>query len=73
MAPMGLFRKTKRVAAAVNELKEKLCKTSLAESTKRTKVLNFIKGKNSTQEHKPLIGPFVDVGYAEPLHNANNA
>ena len=61
------------VATAVNELKEKLSKTSLAESTKRTKVLNFIKGKNSRQEHKPLIGPFVDVGYAEPLHNANNA
>ena len=61
------------VATAVNELKEKLSKTSLAESTKRTKVLNFIKGKNSRQEHKPLIGPFVDAGYAEPLHNANNA
>ena len=67
------FSERLEVAAAVNELKEKLSKTSLAESTKRTKVLNFIRGKNSRQEHEPLIGPFVDVGYAEPLHNANNA
>ena len=68
-----VFSERLEVAAAVNELKEKLSKTSLAESTKRTKVLNFIRGKNSRQEHEPLIGPFVDVGYAEPLHNANNA
>ena len=67
-----VFSERLEVAAAVNELKEKLSKTSLAESTKRTKeVLNFIRGKNSRQKHEPLIGPFV--GYAEPLHNANNA
>ena len=68
-----VFSERLEVAAAVNELKGKLSKTSLAESTKRTKVLNFIRGKNSRQKHEPLIGPFVDVGYAEPLHNANNA
>lgn len=43
------------VVAAVNELEEKLFKISLAESTKRTKVLNFIKVKNSKQEHKSSI------------------
>ena len=47
------------VAVAVNELKEKLSKTSVPESTKRTKVLNFVKVMNSRQEHKPLNRPFA--------------
>ena len=61
------------VAAQVKQLKENLSKTSLAESTKRKKVLDFIRSKNSRQEFEPLFGPYVKVGFSEPLHNSNNA
>lgn len=46
-----------KVVEGVKQLKEKLDQSSYAESTKRTKVLHFIRGKESRQEFKPLIGP----------------
>ena len=35
--------------------------------------MDFIKTKNSRQEFEPLFGPYVTVGFSEPLHNSNNA
>ncbi|KAL9976379.1 hypothetical protein ACROYT_G013676 [Oculina patagonica] len=68
-----VYAKRLEVVEGVKQLKEKLDQSSYAESTKRTKVLDFIRGKESRQEFEPLIGPYVDLGLAEPLHNANNA
>ena len=50
-----------------------LGQTRLAESTKRTKLLDYIRSLNSRQETTPLLGPLVDKIFAEPLHNSNNA
>ena len=47
-------------------------KTALAESTKRSKVLNYIQSLNYRQEYVPVLKELVDKIYAEPLHNANN-
>ena len=68
-----VYAKRLEVVEGVKKLKEKFDQSSYAESTKRTKVLDFIRGKESRQEFEPLIGPYVDLGLAEPLHNANNA
>lgn len=61
------------VASKVNAKKEELEKSSYAESTKRNKLLNFIKSNSSRQEYEPILGQLVDKVYAEPLHNGNNA
>lgn len=61
------------VAAKVTAKKEELAKTSYAESTKRNKVLNFIRSNDSRQEYEPILGQLVDKVYVEPLHNSNNA
>jgi len=68
-----VYAKRLEVVEGVKQLKEKLDQSSYAESTKRTKVIDFIRGKDSRQEFEPLIGPYVDLGLAKPLHNANNA
>ena len=68
-----LYSERLEVAAQVKQLKENLSKTSLSKSTKRKKVLDFIKTKNSRQDFEPLFGPYVTVGFSEPLHNSNNA
>lgn len=34
---------------------------------------DLMRRKESRQEFVPIIGPYVDVGLVEPLHNANNA
>jgi hypothetical protein len=39
--------------------------------TKRNKLLSFIQEQGSRQEYEPLLA--VDCGFAEPLHNSNNA
>lgn len=60
------------VAKRVKAKKEELEKSSYAESTKRNKLLNFIKSNSSRQEYEPILGQLVDKVYAEPLHNGNN-
>ena len=61
------------VASKVNAKKEGLEKSSYGESTKRNKLLNFIKSNSSRQEYEASLGQLVDRVYAEPLHNGNNA
>ena len=67
-----LYQDRLEVAAKVTAKKEELEKTALAESTKRSKVLNYIQSLNSRQEYVPVLKELVDKMYAEPLHNANN-
>ena len=66
------YDKHLKTAAKVSNLKQQLQEQSYAESTKRKKVLDFIRDQKSRQEFEPLTGPMIDVGYAEPLHNGNN-
>lgn len=61
------------VASKVNAKKEELAQSKLAESTKRTKLLAYIKSLKSRQEFVPYLQQLVDKVYAEPLHCANNA
>ena len=61
-----LYQDRLEVAARVT------AKRALAESTKRSKVLNDIQSLNSRQEYVPVLKELVDKMYAEPLHNANN-
>lgn len=67
-----LYKDRLEVAAKVTAKKAELERTSLAESTKRSKVLNYIQSLNSRQEYAPVLKGLVDKIYAEPLHNANN-
>lgn len=60
------------VAAKVTAKKKELEKTALAESSKRSKVLNYIQSLYYRQEYVPVSKELVDKIYAEPLHNANN-
>ena len=66
------YDKRLETAAKVSNLKQQLQAKNYAESTKRKKVLDFIRDQKSRQEFEPVIGPMVNVGYAEPLHNGNN-
>ena len=54
----------------VDDFKKKL-PNHLAASTKRSKVTQFIAGKKSRQEVKPLIGKLCDKEVVEPLHLKN--
>ena len=67
-----LYQNRLEVAAKITAKKEELEKTVLAESTKRSKVLNYIQGLHSRQKYVPVLKELVDKMYAEPLHNANN-
>ena len=67
------YQKRLEVAAKVAERKQQLQGSTYAGSTKRKKVLDFIKDQKSRQEFEPIIGKIIDFGYAEPLHNGNNA
>ena len=67
-----LYQDRLEVAAKVTAKKEELEKTALAESTERSKVLNYIQSVNSRQEYVPVLKELVDKMYAEALHNANN-
>ena len=64
------YQKRLEVAAKVAERKQQLQDSTYAESTKRKKVLDFIKDQKSRQEFEPIIGKIIDFGYAEPLHIA---
>lgn len=59
------------IAHQVDDFKKKL-PNHLAASTKRSKVTQFIAGKKSRQEFKPLIGKLCDKEVVEPLHLKNN-
>ena len=48
-----VYAKRLEVVEGVKQLKEKLDQSSYAESTKRTKVIYFIRGKESRQEFEP--------------------
>ena len=50
-----------------------MCRSNNSNVTKRNKFLSYIKEQGSRQEYKPLLGKLVDCGFAEPLHNSNNA
>ena len=62
-----LYQDRLEVAANVTAKKEELEKTALAESTKRSKVLNYIQSLNSRQEYVPVLKKLVDKMYAEPF------
>jgi hypothetical protein len=62
-----------QVAKSVETFKQTVAKQNIAESTKRSKVTNFIASKRSRQEFKPLLGPMVDRIHIDPLHLKNNA
>ena len=67
-----LYKDRLEVAAKFTAKKAELEKTSLAESTKRSKVLSYIQSLNCRQEYAPVLKGLVDKIYAEPLHNSNN-
>lgn len=62
-----------KVARKVEIKREELSRSNNSNVTKRNKLLSFIKEQGSRQEYKPLLGKLVDCGFAEPLHNSNNA
>lgn len=68
-----VYEERLQVATKVKAKRKELGQTRLAKSTKRTKLLDYIRGLNSRQEITPLLGPLVDKIFAEPLHNSNNA
>ena len=59
------------IAKQVESFKAKL-PSSLAASTKRTKITKFIASNKSRQEFQPLIGKLCDKEVVEPLHLKNN-
>ena len=59
-------------AGKVDQFKKTL-KPTLAEKTKRSKVLEKMKSLKTRQEFKPIIGTLVDSAYIENLHSTNNA
>ena len=62
-----LYQDRLEVAANITAKKEELEKTTLAESTKRSKVLNYIQSLNSRQEYVPVLKELLDKMYAEPF------
>lgn len=63
-----VYEERLQVATKVEAKRKELGQTRLAESTKRTKLLDYIRSLNSRQETTPLLGPLVDKIFAEPLH-----
>ena len=66
------YGKRLKVAKQVEELKNKLAKTSLSASTKRGKVTSLIAEKQSRQEFAPRIGKLIEKAHVEPLQLKNN-
>ena len=68
-----MYEESLQVATKVKAKRKELGhETRLAKSTKRSKLLDYIKSLNSRQETTPFLGPLVDKIFAEPLHNSNN-
>ena len=59
------------IVQQVEDFKKKV-PSHLAQSTKRSKVTQFISSKKWRQEFKPLIGKLCDKEVIEPLHLKNN-
>ena len=59
---------TGKVALEKEKIESK--KVSKKKST-RNQVLNYIREQGSQQQSEPITGN-IDLGLAEPLHNANN-
>lgn len=68
-----VYEERLQVVTKVEAKRKELDQTRLAQSTKRSKLLNYMRSMNSRQETTPLLGPLVDKIFAEPLHNSNNA
>lgn len=68
-----VYEERLQVATKVKAKRKELGQKRLPKSTKRTKLLDYIRSLNSRQEITPLLGPLVDKIFAEPLHNSNNA
>ena len=69
------FPYEKRVSDAEKAVRkyEELEKLNLAQSTKRSKLTSFISNELKSRQLKfPLIGKFIDMAKAEPLHLKNN-
>ncbi len=67
------YEKRVEIAKKVAAKKEQLSKSSNSSKMQRNKLLNFIKAQGSRQEYEPVLGKLVQCGFAEPLHNSNNA
>lgn len=61
-----------KVVKAVEQLKQKLSKQNLSDSTKRSKITSFIAQKGSRQEFETLLGKIIDWAHVDPLHLKNN-
>ena len=69
------FPYEKRVSDAEKAVRkyEELEKLNLTQSTKRSKLTSFISNELKSRQLKfPLIGKFIDMAKAEPLHLKNN-
>ena len=67
------YERRLQVVKKVEAAKKSLNSKKLAESTKRQKVTTLIGSLKSRQEFEPLLGRFIDIAHAEPLHLKNNA
>ena len=65
------YQQRLNMAKQVSKFKEKIPPT-LAKSTQRSRVTQFIANKKSRQEFEPLIGNVCDKEVIEPLHLKNN-
>ena len=68
-----VYEKRIEVVEKVTQMREQLEKKKCSQVTKRNNLLTYIREQKSRQESQPLLGKLIDLGLAEPLHNANNA
>ena len=73
MWKLWLYEERLKTAAKVETKRREVEQRNLAASTKRNKLLNYFRDMKSRQEYPPILGPFIDNIYAEPLYNGNNA
>ena len=67
------YEKRVEMAKKVAAKKEQLSESCNSSKTQRNKLLNFMKAQGSCQEHEPVLGKLIEHGFAQPLHNSNNA
>lgn len=68
-----VYEKRIEVVEKVTQKREQLEKKKCSQVTKRNNLLAYIREQKSRQESQPQLGKLIDLGLAEPLHNANNA
>ena len=56
-----------KVLKSVEQLKNKISKKKLSDTTKRSKVTSFIAENKSRQEFEPLLGKIVDHAHVDPF------